>query len=169
MDTAKTLSFPAVSKKTAVFALFLAVTAGIPAVIHSQFITGPIVNAALLLATVVMGPLAAVMLGVTSSPIALASGTLPLALAPMVPFIMLGNAILVLAFYAIYKKSFLGAVAVAAVVKYAFLAGTVSLLMSTMLSAQLTQTLALMMGIPQLVTALAGGLIAYIALLGRKA
>lgn len=152
----------------ALFALLLVVIAGLPAVIHSQFVTGPLVNAALLIAAATLGAVPAIMLGMISSPIALAAGLLPLPLAPMVPFIMLGNAVLVLAFHAFFKRTFVGAVAIAAVLKFVLLSGTVAYVLSAMLPEPLVNTLGVMMGLPQLVTALAGGVIAYGALFAAK-
>lgn len=152
----------------ALFAALLVAIAGLPAIIHSQYVTGPLVNAALLIATATLGAVPAIMLGMISSPIALASGLLPLPLAPMVPFIMLGNAVLVLAFHSLYKRSFVSAVAAAAVLKFALLSGTVAYVLSTMLPAPLVKTLGVMMGLPQLVTALLGGVLAYGALLAVK-
>ena len=52
-------------------------------------------NAVLIIAAVLLSPFEAVLIGLVPSAVALSSGLLPLALAPMVPFIMIGNAILV--------------------------------------------------------------------------
>ena len=49
--------------KVIIFAFFLAISIILPAFIHVQWITGPIINAALLLAAVLIGPMEAVLLG----------------------------------------------------------------------------------------------------------
>lgn len=151
-------------QKVFIFVTILLITGITPFFTHLQPITGPLVNALLLLATVLVGPLEAVMIGLVPSTVALMSGTLPLPLAPMVPFIMIGNALFVGLFHYSKKLGFLPAVIIAALVKFAFLSGTVHLLMNTMLKSELVAKLSIMMTWPQLFTALTGGLIAYFLL-----
>ncbi len=151
-------------QKVFTFVMILLIAGITPFFTHLQPITGPLVNALLLIATVLIGPLEAIMIGLVPSTVALASGTLPLPLAPMVPFIMIGNALLVTAFHYSKKLGFLPAVVIAALIKFVFLAGTVQLLMSTMLKSELVAKLSIMMSWPQLITALTGGLIAYLLL-----
>ncbi|HCP60545.1 MAG TPA: iron hydrogenase, partial [Dehalococcoidia bacterium] len=57
----------------------------------SQFITGPIVNATLLIAVALLGMRDGILIGLIPSTIALATGLLPAVLAPMIPFIIVGN------------------------------------------------------------------------------
>ena len=139
----------------------LAITTILPAFIHNQWITGPIINATLLIATVVIGPMEAVMLGLMPSTVALATGLLPLPLAPMVPFIMIGNAILIATFYYLRQTSFWGGIGLAAFLKFGFLHLSVIWIMSRLLDSALTMKLATMMSWPQLISALIGGVIAY--------
>ncbi len=150
------------------FAVLLTIVMIVPAFIHIQWVTGPMVNAALLIATVLIGPMEAVLLGLIPSTVALSAGLLPLPLAPMVPFIMLGNAILVAVFHYLYQKNFFAALGIAAFLKFAFLHQAVVWLMSRMLDGKIVAKLAVMMSWPQFFTALIGGVIAYGLLRGLK-
>jgi len=154
--------------KILLFAGLLGLSIAVPAFIHIQWITGPMVNTALILATVLIGPMEAVLVGLMPSTIALVAGLLPLPLAPMVPFIMIGNAILVAVFHYLYKKHFLLAVGIAAFLKFAFLHESVTLIMSKLLKQEIVAKLAVMMSWPQLFTALIGGGVAYLILKGVK-
>ena len=143
------------------FALMLGIVAIVPAFVHIQWLTGPMVNAALIISAVLVGPMEAVLLGLMPSTVALSAGLLPLPLAPMVPFIMLGNAILVAVFHYLYKKNFFVAIGTAAFLKFAFLHFTVVWLMDGILDGKLVAKLAVMMSWPQFFTAVIGGVIAY--------
>lgn len=153
--------------KVLLFAVFLGIAIIAPAFIHIQWITGPLVNAALILATVLIGPMEAVLIGLMPSTIALVAGLLPLPLAPMVPFIMIGNAVLVAVFHYLYKRNFLIAIGVAAFLKFAFLHESVTLLMSKLLEQEIVAKLAVMMSWPQFFTAVIGGGLAYLILKKR--
>lgn len=150
------------------FVLMLGIVAIVPVFVHIQWLTGPMVNAVLLISAVLIGPMEAVLLGLMPSTVALSAGLLPLPLAPMVPFIMLGNAILVAVFHYIYKKNFFAAIGAAALLKFAFLHFTVVWLMDGMLDGKLFAKLAVMMSWPQFFTAVIGGVIAYGLLRGLK-
>ncbi|HBK35097.1 TPA: hypothetical protein DDZ01_03850 [Candidatus Uhrbacteria bacterium] len=154
--------------KVFIFTSLLAISVVVPSFLHSQYITGPLVNAILLIAVVLLGPFEAVMIGIIPSTVALSSGLLPLPLAPMVPFIMISNAIFVALFYYIGVKRFAIGVIIGGLVKFAFLSSTVTLLMKSLLSEGLVAKLAIMMGYPQFITALLGGLIAFFFLRGIK-
>lgn len=147
--------------KVLLFGIFLTIVVVVPTSIHIQWITGPMVNAVLLLAVVLIGPMEAVLLGLMPSTVALSFGLLPLPLAPMVPFIMLGNALLVAVFHYLHQKNFFTALGVAAFLKFVFLHQTVLWLMSGMLDGPIVAKLAVMMSWPQFFTALVGGGIAY--------
>jgi hypothetical protein len=148
------------------FAILLGISVAAPALGLPQLFTGTLVNAALLVATVLLGPRAAVSIGILPSLFAVVSGQLPAALAPLVPVIMLGNALLVVVFHVLRERGWwLGAVAAAAV-KFCWLFGATGLLVaSTGLLAEPAVPVALVvMGWPQLVTALSGGALAYVVL-----
>lgn len=134
----------------------------LPHYIHNQLITGTIVNATLFLGATMLGSGLAATIGLVPSVAALASGLLPLALAPMVPFIMISNAILVLAFSSLRKNNFWLAAITASLLKYLFLLATTSVVTKIIL--QKTTAIAAattMMNWLQLATALVGATIAY--------
>lgn len=141
--------------------LLLLIIAIVPVLVHTQWFTGPLVNAILLLTCIFVGPMEAVIFGLVPSLVAFSTGLLPFPLAPMIPFIMVANAIYVAIFYYIYKNNFLLAVLISSFVKFLFLHLTVSFLMGNFLEEKFLQKLALMMSWPQLATALFGGVIAY--------
>ncbi len=126
----------------------------------NQFITGTIVNGVLLTATAVLGIRAGLAAGIIPSTIALATGLLPPVLAPMFPFIILGNALLVIVFD--YLKQFnywLGAIS-GAILKFGLLYGTVSIVTGLIIDDTAAANMSYMMSWPQLVTAIAGSLAA---------
>ena len=135
---------------------------------HSQFITGPIVNATLLIAVALLGMRDALLIGLIPSSIALAVGLLPPVLAPMIPFIIVGNAILVITFGYLRQRNYWLGLVSGSILKFAFLFGTSSIVISLLLNQSLASSVAVMMSWPQLVTALAGGVIAYGVLRGLK-
>lgn len=151
-------------KKFAVFSTLLGIAVLLPAFIHSQAITGPIVNATLFLATFFFSPHIAILLGLLPSLVALATGLLPAPFAPMIPFIMTGNSILILVFYYLKNKNFWLGILSASLVKFLFLFSTSSFVIGLLLKKELAKNVALMMSWPQLITAFLGGVIAYFVL-----
>lgn len=93
-------------KEIAWFISLMAIAVVLPHYVHNQFITGPIVNAVLFLAVMTVGTGNAVLIGLVPSVIALVSGLLPAPLAPMVPFIMISNALLIVVFSALRKTNY---------------------------------------------------------------
>jgi hypothetical protein len=163
---AKTIVMPEAA--TAVKFLSLAIVATfLPFFIHLQWITGPVVNAILILSLFLVGTRSALVIALIPSVIALSSGLLPALLAPMVPFIMISNVILVLSvdqFYARIKNNIVGywtGVGVGAVLKFAFLFLSVDIISDLLLKQHLAVKVAQMMSWPQLATALAGGVLAW--------
>jgi len=136
----------------------LAVATIVP-LFHQQMITGPIVNATLFASVILLGTQAGIMVGLIPSIIALSVGTLPTPLAPMVPYIMLSNVILVLTFGFLKEKNYWMAVGISSVAKFAWLFVTSTIVIDLLLKKDLAQSVALMMSWPQLLTALSGGLI----------
>jgi len=151
------------------FSSLLLVAVIVPCYVHQQFITGPIVNAVLFLAVYTLGAGGTVLIGLMPSVAALVSGLLPLPLAPMVPFIMIANAILVLVFAGLRKTNYIFSAIMASLCKYLFLNisvfWVVKLISQKPIAAKATAT---MMQWPQLVTALAGALIAFLILKSFK-
>jgi len=143
--------------KSAVFVIFLAISMLSP-FLKQQFITGPIVNAVLFLTTAFLGISAGVLIGFLPSLVSAFVGLLPLPLLPMIPYIIMGNAVLVLIFGVLKKKSFGLGVILAGFVKFLLLYSVSSLFLS------LPKPIIAMMAWPQLITALMGGIIAYFLL-----
>jgi len=149
-------------KAVAWFVGLMAVAIVLPRFIHNQFVTGPIVNATLFLGAYYLGNGSAIMVGLVPSVTALSAGLLPLSLAPMVPFIMISNTILILTFNKFREWNFGAASILATLAKYAFLYLTALLVINVLMPHNLAaKAVGVMMAWPQLVTALAGALIAF--------
>lgn len=119
---------------------------------QNQWVTGTIVNAILFLAVWRVGIVNAALVAALPSSIALLRGLLPAPMAVMIPWIIISNFILIIAFY-LLKKSPLAGVIVASALKFLFL------LVITTYFIKIASPLLVMMQWPQLFTALAGGLI----------
>lgn len=146
--------------------LILALSCGailfiLPALVVNQAVVGPIVNATLLLSLFYLGKSQAFFLAMLPSTVALANGLLPVALAPMLPFIMLSN-VIYLQTFAVAEKKVAPALAVfcAAGLKTLFLTLIVHLLMDQFLALPLLARVQTMMTWPQWWTATVGGLLA---------
>lgn len=155
-------------------ALALAVTAGvlIPTLGLPQWITGPLVNAVLLVTALRLGVSEAMVVGLVTPLAALLRGVLPLPLLVMTPFIALANATLVGVFGALRGRGRWLAVGAAAACKFVVLYAAVTILVARPLSLAMggsAQAVALpaamveMMRWPQLATALVGGALAITA------
>ena len=144
------------------FVGLMAVVAVVPHYAHNQFITGPIVNATLFIAAVILGAGNAILIGLVPSVVALVSGLLPAPLAPMIPFIMISNAILILVFSYTRKGNFWGGVIGAALFKYAFLYLTSTIVVGLISNQNIAaKAAATMLAWPQIATAIVGGVIAF--------
>ncbi len=145
------------------FAVLLSVAIFAPA-LNIQAATGTLVNATLFISAVLLGVPAAVLIGIIPSVISSVTGLLPAAILPMVPFIIFSNVILVVVFAKARNKSFLGGVAVASILKFAFLSIISSFVIHFFVAEKVAAKIALMMSWPQLFTALSGGILAYFVL-----
>lgn len=168
MDNVKATALTKVDwKSIAWFVGLMGIAVVLPRFIHNQFITGPIVNATLFLGAYYLGNGGAIMVGLVPSVVALSSGLLPLPLAPMVPFIMISNTVLIITFNWARKifpdaKGFGSAAILSSLAKYLFLYLMSILVIKTILPDTLAvKAMGTMMAWPQLVTALAGTLIAF--------
>ena len=145
-----------------------------PFLIHSQWVTGLIVNAVLIATLFLVGIRGALVLALVPSMIALAGGLLPAVLAPVVPFIMIGNVILILTIDFIYKqfgnksKGFWLGVITGALLKFLFLFASVNLISQLLIKQELVVKIAQMMSWPQFYTAMIGGVIAWMGLKACK-
>lgn len=145
------------------FAVLLGISIMAPFFLN-QMATGPIVNAVLFITTVILGIESAVLIALTPSLIALSVGLLPSVLTPTVPFIMAGNIILVLIFNLFRKKNYWLGVVLAGFLKFAFLYCSSSIVVDLIIKKEAASKAVSMLSWPQLLTALAGGVIAYFVL-----
>lgn len=127
---------------------------------HQQWITGPIVNATLFLAVMFGSTSNALLIGIFPSTIALGVGLLPTVLAPLIPFIIVSNSILVTVYNALRRLNEPAAVILASFAKYAFLALTSTFIARLLLNHQAAAAALKMLTGMQFATALGGGLIA---------
>jgi hypothetical protein len=172
-----TLSFDAVWPRLMLFGLLFTLALLVPTLGWPQPVTGSLVNALLLITVETLGLWPAIGLGMVTPLGGLLHGVLPLPLAVMTPFIMLGNATLVGVYNALRSRNRWLALAAAAVAKFALLYGAVTFLVARSLelavngAAQtvvMPVTIVNMMSWPQLMTALTGGLLAFAVLRGLK-
>lgn len=143
--------------------------AALPFFIHSQWFTGPIINAILILVLFLVGARSALVVAMIPSLMALAGGLLPAVLAPAVPFIMISNAILVLTVDRFYNwrpdsRGYWQGVAAGAILKFVFLYLSVGWITKLLLKQELAAAVAKMMSWPQFMTAVLGGGIAFAVL-----
>ncbi len=139
-------------------AILLAVALAVQSLRLPQGITGPTVNAVLLIGAVLLGPWGAAVIGLLTPLTAFLLGQLNPVLAPAIPFIMAANAILALIFgYGRRVNTYL-AVVVAAGVKYLVLSAAVRYVINV------PPQVGVALQLPQLVTALIGGLVALLVL-----
>lgn len=156
-----TRAFPV--KKEALFTLvlLLGIAIAAPMIFNQQLITGTIVNATIIVGVCLLGPTNALLIGLLPSSVALATGVLSPALAPMIPFIIVGNTILALTFHYLRKFNYWLGIIAGAVLKFAFLYGISSVVIGLITNQQIAAKVAVQMSWPQLVTALCGGILAY--------
>jgi len=140
-------------------AAFLALASFFPALHFPQYITGPVVNFTLIIATYVLGTVGGVVVGCFTPWVAFASGLMPVIFLP--PIIMVGNAVLTLSFGMLKRFGWAGKISgilLGAFLKFLFLSFAVTHLVKA------PHKLVEMLSLPQLFTALAGGIIALIVI-----
>jgi len=143
-----------------VFLILLAIATLAPYA-RNQFITGTIVNCTLLVTIATLGIRAGLLLCIIPSAIALAIGLLPAVLAPMIPFVILGNAVLIIVFDCLRNINYWLSVVSGAVLKFGLLAGAISIVTHLVINENAAASVSYMMSWPQLVTALAGSVVAF--------
>ncbi|MCX6795047.1 MAG: hypothetical protein NTY31_03650 [Candidatus Falkowbacteria bacterium] len=147
-----------------------AVAVFLPFFIHLPWLTGPIVNAILILVLLLCGLRSAFLVACLPSLMALSGGLLPAVLAPALPFIMASNIIFVATINWFYKRSrtdfngYWSGVLSGAVLKFVFLFFSVNILATLFIQTPIMPLVVKMLGWSQLATAVAGGLIAWIIL-----
>ena len=140
-------------------AILLAIALAVQFLRLPQMVTGPVVNAALVLAVYFGGAAGGVLLGVITPVVAIFAGILPPVLAPVLPVIMAANAILVIFFAWMRKFGDYVAAGVASCAKFL----TFFIMLNYVLvlfNINLPKPLLLAFGLPQLYTALAGSIVA---------
>ncbi len=135
-------------------AMLLALTLVIQMLGFPTYITGPLVNMMLFIATILLGSLSGTIIGALTPWIALSRGILPPPLAAMVPFIIGGNIILVITYNFIAEKNQYLGILTAAILKFALLSSAVRFFI------EVKPPIAAAMQLPQLLTAIAGGFLA---------
>ncbi len=135
----------------------------LPLTIHQQAVTGPLINALLLLTLLWFGRANAFFVALLPSSAALAAGLLPAPLAPLLPFIMISNCLYIAVFAVLTGAGWRQrgqAVLAAALVKASFLWLMLTLVLAGLLPAALNEQARFMMSFAQLWTAVAGGFLA---------
>jgi len=157
-------------KKLTQFLVLSATAVLLPFFIHLQALTGPIVNAILILVLFIVGIRAALVLALIPSLMALSGGLLPAILAPAVPFIMISNVIFIITiewFYNYFKNpqsGYWSGVIIGGLLKFLFLFASVGLISKLLIKQELTAKVAQLMSWPQFVTAVIGGMLAWVVL-----
>lgn len=128
----------------------------------NQFFVGPMVNAMLLLTVYFSGVKWAMLVGLLTPVLAFFSNVLAPPMAPFIPFIAAGNLLYVIIFSIFRNRKNLDIIGVlsASIVKFLFLYFSATQLISLFalgIPDPVKDKLAITMGLPQLITALAGG------------
>ena len=141
---------------------FIALTgvATIAPFFHQQIITGTIVNATLFVTTAILGTRMGILVGLIPSIIALSVGTLSPVLAPMIPYIIISNAILILTFNFFKNKNHWLAIVLSSFLKFLFLYASSIFIVDLLFNKNIAKNVMILMSWPQLLTALLGGLLA---------
>jgi len=150
-----------------IFVVLMAIAVIAP-IFKIQYITGPIVNATIILSVALLGFENAVLVSLIPSSIALSVGLLPAVLLPMTPFIIIGNVIFAFVFSKLKEKNYWLGIVIGAILKFLFIFLSAEFLIKMILKKELAAAILSMMSWPQLVTALAGGVIAFTVLKSLK-
>ncbi len=122
-----------------------------------QFFTGTGINATLIIAASLCGPWWAASIGAITPFFAVILGVLPPAILPVVPFIIISNILYAITFYYLKDKNQYAAIGTAAVLKFVLLYVVVNYFI-----VKVPAPIKLAMSSPQLVTAIAGGILGLI-------
>ena len=135
-----------------------------------QPFTGPFVNAMLLLSVLLLNIQAGCIIGCFSPLMAVIRGQLPPVFVPIVPFIIIGNCLLVVLFGLIIRREKIFvknknvirivAIFIAAFVKFIWLSASVTIFLPLFFGVTFPEKAAYIFMLPQLLSALAGGLFA---------
>ncbi len=142
-------------------AMLLAIALIIQSMHLISYITGPIINAILILAVIFVGPLSGVLIGCITPFVAFLTGILPAVAVPLIPVIMIANITLVLVFWGFNRWNAYVAWLVAAAAKFAVFYLAVNFVLE-IFGIKLPGPLLAAFQLPQLFTALIGGFAAII-------
>jgi len=142
-------------------AVLLAIVLAVQSLRLPSYFTGPVVNAVLILATLFTGVLSGITIGCITPIVAVFMGIIPPVAAPLVPLIVTANITLVLIFAVLDKISRYFAWLGSAVAKFAVFYFGLNYLLGAF-GINLPAPLLAAFQLPQLYTALAGGLLAVI-------
>jgi len=144
------------------FVVLSSIAVFIPFYIHLQWLTGPLVNAVLIITLFLVGVRCALVLCMVPSMMSLSGGLLPAVLAPAIPFIMFSNVILILTidyFYNNIKNKFngfwVGAI-MGSLLKFSFLYFSINIVSSLLIKQELASKITQIFSVAQLLTALVG-------------
>ncbi len=125
-----------------------------------QLVTGTAVNAVLLISLSTIGVLEASAIGCITPIVAFLVGIIQPPMAPVVPFIVMSNLVLIWIVYGLRRKNIYIQIILASVGKFLFLVVAVRLILTQFLPAPVWEKVAVAFGVTQLFTALAGGFLA---------
>jgi len=148
--------------KVGQFGVFLTLLIVLP-FLRNQLVTGSLVNALFFISASLLGFESAFLLCFVPSLVSIYAGLLPMALAPMIPFIIMGNCLLVFVFLKLSAKNFWVRAILAAIIKFAFIWAAGMVLANYVLHG-IAKNVIQMVGWPQLATAIAGAAIAFLLL-----
>ena len=137
---------------------------------NNNFIVGPLVNACLLISTALAGVWSGIIISFLAPFTSLINNHAPVAAAllPFAPFVGAGNAIYVISFYLLRKKSPIAGIGIGSILKFGFLYGAITLFLRILSFPKFAKALLLLFGWPQLITALIGGVVALIVIVAVK-
>jgi hypothetical protein len=166
MAEIKTLSQAETKITAGVLSGFVVATI-LPFFFHVQLVTGPIINAMLILAAVILGLRWALILSVIPSIMALAGGLLLPFMAPVVPFIIISNMIMVACVDYFYRRDasanngYWKGLMVGSIAKSFFLMVMGFAVLQYFRNPQAVKLAVSAFGLVQFMTALAGGCLAF--------
>jgi hypothetical protein len=137
-------------------AILLAITLAFQMLGLPQPVTGPAVNGMLIISTLAIGPIGAALIGMLTPVIAFMRGILAPPLGPAIPFIVVANWAYIFAFTGLRRLNKYLALLGGTVLKFLILAGAVRFFLAV------PPAVANALQFPQLITALIGGLIAFL-------
>lgn len=132
---------------------------------QNNFIVGPIVNAVLIISTEIVGVFSGLMISIIAPIISALTNKTPMAAVVLAfsPFIISGNAVLVICYSLLKKWNRIAAIAIGAVAKFAFLYAAVTIFSNLVKdSLKIPPVFIGLFSWPQLVTAIIGGVIALV-------